>query len=145
MGVFHPQTTTAAGSHDQIAGSLAVATSVRYGRWMAERPTRAEIGKLGEQIAASFLTQRGFLIEVMNMTNRGGEIDIIASGPDGRIAFEVKTSTDGVDPTEAVDRRKLDALERTMAHLHDPAQRLDVIAVRLTTRGAEIRWLRDVS
>lgn len=112
---------------------------------MAQLPTRAEIGRLGEQIAASFLTDRGFSIEMMNVVSRGGEIDIIASGPDGRIAFEVKTTTDGVDPTEAIDQRKLDALDRAIADLHVPVRRLDVIAVRLTEAGAEVRWLRDVS
>jgi putative endonuclease len=112
---------------------------------MVQRPTRAEIGRLGEQIAASFLVDRGYRIEATNVANSGGEIDIIASGADGRIAFEVKTTTDGVDPTEAVDRRKLEVLERAISALPIPVQRLDVIAVSITARGAGVRWLRDVS
>jgi Holliday junction resolvase-like predicted endonuclease len=89
--------------------------------------------------------RRGYRIEATNVANSGGEIDIVASGADGRIAFEVKTTTDGVDPTEAVDRRKLDALERAIAALPATVQRLDVIAVMITVRGAEVRWLRDFS
>ena len=112
---------------------------------MAPVPTRAEVGRLGEQIAATFLLDRGYRIEMTNAVGDGGEIDIIASGPDGTIAFEVKTTTDGVDPTEAIDRRKLDALDRAIAALPVTVQRLDVISVKITVRGAEVRWLRDVS
>jgi putative endonuclease len=112
---------------------------------MVQLPTRAEIGKLGEQIAASFLRNRGYRVEMTNVTSPGGELDIIASGPDGRIAFEVKTTADGIDPIEAIDQRKLNALDRAISALHVPVRRLDVIAVRLTDGGAEVRWLRDVS
>ncbi len=117
---------------------------VRYGRVMARKPTRREVGRFGEQIAASFLSGRGYHIEMTNVTSHGGEIDIVASGPDGRVAFEVKTSTDGVDPEQAVDQRKLDALGRAIAGLAVPVRRLDVIAIELTAAGVEIRWLRDV-
>ena len=112
---------------------------------MPRGPTRAEVGRLGEQIAATFLVDRGYRIEATNVAGGGGEIDIVVSGADGRIAIEVKTTTDGVDPTEAVDLRKLDAFERAIAALPMPVQRLDVIAVRISPTGAEVRWLRDVS
>ena len=118
---------------------------VGYCRTMARNPTRAEIGRLGEEIAASFLVERGYRIENRNLNLAGGEIDIVASGPEGHVAFEVKTTSDGADPTEAVDTRKLDALERAVASLPVPIRRLDVIAIRLEPDGAEIRWLRDVS
>ncbi len=88
---------------------------------------------------------RGYRIEATNVASSGGEIDIIAFGEDGRIALEVKTTTDGVDPTEAIDHRKLEALERAIAGLPVAVQRLDVIAVRISARGAGVRWLRDVS
>ena len=112
---------------------------------MSRDPTRAEIGRLGEQIAATFLVDHGYRVEATNVANSGGEIDIVVSGADGRIAVEVKTTTDGVDPTEALDHRKLEALNRAIAALPIGVQRLDVIAVRITPRGAEVRWLRDVS
>lgn len=110
---------------------------------MAQPPARTEVGRLGEQIAASWLRAKGYRIEMRNVTVQGGEVDIVGSGPEGRVAFEVKTSTDGVDPIEAIDRRKLDALEQAVAALPVPIRRLDVIAIRLNQRGAEIRWLRD--
>ncbi len=110
---------------------------------MAPHPSRAEIGRFGERIAASFLGDRGYRVEQTNVMIHGDEIDIIATGPDGRIAFEVKTTTDGVDPAEAVDARKLDALDRAVAALPVPVGRLDLIAVKLTRSGAEVRWLRD--
>jgi putative endonuclease len=112
---------------------------------MDRRPTRADVGRFGERIAASFLVDRGYRIEMTNVTSSGGEIDIVASGSDGTIAFEVKTTTDGVDPTESIDRRKLDALDRAIAGLPVAVHRLDVIAVTITARGADVRWLRHVS
>ena len=39
---------------------------------MAQRPTRAEIGRLGEQIAASFLADRGYSVEMKNAVNPAG-------------------------------------------------------------------------
>lgn len=111
---------------------------------MAPVPTRAEIGRLGERIAAAFLVDRGYEIELRNARSNGGEIDIVASRAGAWIAVEVKTTADGVDPTEALDMRKLEALGRTLSTIEIPIQRLDVIAVRLTSQGADVRWLRDV-
>ena len=116
----------------------------RYGHCMSKRPTRTEVGRLGEQIAATFLVNRGYEIRMRNVRSQGGELDIVASRAGVWIAVEVKTTTDGVDPTEALDERKLDALARTLSTMKMPIQQLDVIAVRLTSNGADVRWLRDV-
>jgi putative endonuclease len=112
---------------------------------MVRRPSRAEIGTFGERIAASFIQNRGYRVEQRNVYSNGGEIDIVAHDGHHRVVFEVKTTADGVDPTEALDSRKLDALERAVGALPVPVDRIDVIAVRLMAEGAEVRWLRGVS
>ena len=66
---------------------------------------RAQLGRLGEQLAAEHLIRRGFEIVERNYRTRWGELDIVAF--DGRtLAFcEVKTrrlSGSGRDPLESV-------------------------------------------
>ena len=55
--------------------------------------TRQYIGRLGEKLAAKFLTSRGFSILSRNFPTPFGEIDLVAER-DGFIVFlEVKTRT----------------------------------------------------
>jgi putative endonuclease len=66
---------------------------------------RAQLGRLGEQLAAEHLIRRGFEIVERNYRTRWGELDIVAF--DGRtLAFcEVKTrrlTVTGRDPLESV-------------------------------------------
>lgn len=66
------------------------------------------LGDRGEDIAADFLTERGFRIVERNFSAAGGEIDIIAE-KDGEIHFvEVKARTDMSleTPFEAITERK---------------------------------------
>lgn len=51
---------------------------------------RKEIGRAGEDIAANYLIQNGFLIVDRNFYSRFGEIDIIASKDSDIIFVEVK-------------------------------------------------------
>jgi putative endonuclease len=70
---------------------------------------RAQLGRLGEQLAAEHLIRRGFRIVDRNYRTRWGELDIVAF--DGRtLAFcEVKTRrvpVPGRSPLESVHPRK---------------------------------------
>ncbi len=67
-----------------------------------------QIGKWGEDLACDRLTELGYAIARRNWHMGHYEIDIIAMR-DTRVVFcEVKTrTTPGVDPLEAVDRRKI--------------------------------------
>ncbi len=103
-------------------------------------------GNRGEDIAAKYLTGKGYKIISRNFRIRGGEIDIIAidptegSGSNGTLAFvEVKTRTSNQFGTglEAIGFYKLKALIRTAqiykathANLPD-AMRIDAVVVML--------------
>jgi putative endonuclease len=69
---------------------------------------RKEIGNSGEDSAALFLENGGFLIIKKNFRTRGGEIDIIATQGEVLVFVEVKTSTKfPCDSLEySIDRKK---------------------------------------
>ena len=106
--------------------------------------TRTEIGALGEQLAAEYLTGIGLRIEARNWRCRYGELDLIAVDQvvDAVIFVEVKTRTgDGFGGlAEAVTAQKARRLRR-LAGLWLAAQdrrwtavRIDVIGVRIGRR-----------
>lgn len=98
-----------------------------------------EIGKLGEDIASSYLIQQGYSILSRNFHCRLGEIDIIAKDPKNlEIVFiEVKTRRQVIygKPADAVDKRKLNHLYATAHyfliknHFENHPIRFDVIEV----------------
>jgi len=98
---------------------------------------RAEVGRTGEDIAATYLEARGWRLLGRNVRWREGEIDIVAARA-GVLAFiEVKTRHSlrfGL-PAEAVTRRKqarIRALASRYLSEHRPradAIRFDVIDV----------------
>ena len=53
---------------------------------------KSEFGKKGEELAAKFLKEQGFVIRVQNFRWARGEIDIIAQKDDVLVFIEVKTS-----------------------------------------------------
>ena len=90
-----------------------------------------QLGKDGEAFASEFLKARGYVIRDTNYRIPDlGEIDIVAEEK-GVICFvEVKTrEEDGLDPFEAVDRRKQRKLVRVaQAYLIDKFKTVDVSA-----------------
>lgn len=72
-------------------------------------------GKLGEDAAAEFLTNKGWNIIDRNYHTRQGEIDIIATFGGYIIFVEVKTRLENslYLPREAVDRKKQEKLIQT--------------------------------
>ncbi len=75
-----------------------------------------ELGKKGEEIAAGYLTGKGYVILSRNWRSGHREIDLIARHGEVVVFTEVKTLRQDLfgDPEEAVDARK----ER---HLHAAA------------------------
>ena len=102
------------------------------------------LGKLGEDIAASFFERRGCSVVARNIRADGGEIDLVVSDGSQKVAIEVKTTSDGSDPADAVDDRKLGLLRRTASSLPIVIDRIDIVAVKLSKEGVEVRWLRAV-
>ncbi|UAK38743.1 YraN family protein [Gordonia bronchialis] len=100
---------------------------------------RRHIGRLGEDIAAEFVTNRGWRVLHRNWRNRYGELDLIAA--DGRVlvVVEVKTRASLMysDPLEAVTPAKLSRMRKlTRMWLSEQNGswsqiRFDVISVQL--------------
>ncbi|MAG11417.1 MAG: hypothetical protein CMI52_01255 [Parcubacteria group bacterium] len=68
-----------------------------------------KLGKIGEQIAAHFLVNKGYEILVQNYWTRLGEIDIVAKIDDKLVFVEVKTKTSTMhgEPHQAVTPEKI--------------------------------------
>jgi putative endonuclease len=76
-------------------------------------------GSWGEEIAADYLSQKGFQILEKNYSVKFGEIDLIAS-KNGVLVFvevKLKTTEDFGTPEEMIGKRKLAQVQR-MAELY---------------------------
>ncbi|MDR0593022.1 MAG: YraN family protein [Bifidobacteriaceae bacterium] len=113
-----------------------------------------ELGRYGEDVAAAFLTAKGWRVLDRNWRCREGELDMIAQpGPETLVFVEVKTRRDDRcgAPAEAVTYRKLARLRRLAAawlHAHgEHAQkvRIDVIAVTTGPAGRSIEHIEGVT
>lgn len=67
-----------------------------------------ELGRRGEEVAASFLKKEGFRILERNYRCRLGEVDLIVEKKEKILFVEVKTrrSTDTVSPLELISEKK---------------------------------------
>lgn len=100
---------------------------------------RTKVGRTGEDIAASYLSRKGFRILERNFKALYGELDIVAIDRDILVFVEVKTRMDNSfgTPEEAVTPRKLREVVQTAqyyATLHPKypqALRIDVIGIML--------------
>lgn len=123
------------------------------------RDRRADIGRLGEDLAADYLTGRGFAVLERNWRNRYGELDLIAAIGSTLVIVEVKTRASHVftDPVLAVTREKLTRM-RKLARMwlseqdaHWREIRFDVVSVQLDptapmrAENAEVRHHVGVS
>lgn len=98
-----------------------------------------ELGKRGEDIAADYLTHRGYSIITRNYRRRFGEVDIVARKDSTIVFVEVKTRRSTAFGTgfEAVDVRKQRQLTRiaqdylSRHNLFNVNARFDVVAVQL--------------
>lgn len=106
--------------------------------------SRAEVGRRGEDIAARFLVDAGYVLVERNWRGTRGELDIVARDGDEIVVVEVKTRS-GLGfghPAEAVTADKLNRLKRLAGQwLSERAPRaasvrIDVLAVILSPTGA---------
>lgn len=104
---------------------------------------REEIGRVGETLAADFLRRHGLRVVARNVNLPEGEVDILARHGRTQVVVEVRTITGTQDPLEAYGpdkRRRVGRLARRLA-----ADRVDVVAIRLTPDAAEFRWVRGAA
>jgi putative endonuclease len=108
---------------------------------------RQLLGQRAEEMAAAWLTTRGWSVMARRWRCAAGELDLVAIDPDGvLVAVEVKvrrTSRAG-DPLESIDRRRLmrlrSALGQFCATVGRPTGdglRIDLVAVGPAPDG---RW-----
>ena len=103
------------------------------------------VGKLGEEVAAAFLTARGYRILERNFRCKGGEVDIIARDPADKslIFLEVKARRSlsygvpqlAVTPFKQRQISKAALTWLSKNRLHDTNARFDVIAILLAANG----------
>lgn len=100
---------------------------------MSDRKQR--VGRWGEEIAASYLTNHGYMLIARNVRTPYGEIDIIASKDGFIICIEVKTRTSSsLGPPEiSVTARKQDHMRAAAEHYAQQNEiehwQIDVITV----------------
>lgn len=99
------------------------------------------IGSLGESLALAFLIERGCVLIERNAYVDGDELDLVVDHDGDVIVVEVKTSSNGDDPIEAVDRTKVERIRRAAYGYRSAVHRLDVIAVTVDRCCVSIRWL----
>ena len=106
---------------------------------------RQELGRIGEDRAASYLEANGAVILDRNWRCDLGELDIVACESDQLVIVEVKTrsSTAFGTPLEAISSRKVRRLRQLAVRwlewrgLHAPRIRFDVIGI---VRESDDHW-----
>ncbi len=108
------------------------------------------IGRLGEDIAAGFLTRQGVAIVARNLKVGRGEVDLLALVDGERTVVEVRSVTRPPDrggwpaphPLDAFDAAKAAQVRRLAAALH--CSRVDLIAIRFHSAGVDLHWVKRV-
>ena len=105
------------------------------------------LGQRGEEMAAVWLTSRGWTIVARRWRSPAGELDLVGLDPDGvLVAVEVKLrrSSRVGEPPEAIDRRRLLRLRAALGQFRAASDgpmrrdlRVDLLAV---SRGPDRSW-----
>jgi putative endonuclease len=106
--------------------------------------SRQSVGRLGESLAAEYLTQRGYTIQTRNARTPYGELDLVATQPtiagNVTVFIEVKTRRSnqyGLPEASITPQKQAHLLAAAQAYLQaqsglDDDWRIDVIAIRLS-------------
>lgn len=113
---------------------------------------RQNLGRYGEDRAANFLQDRGYVIIERNWRSRTGEIDLIAREKDRLVFVEVKTRNGSGfgHPFEAITAEKMARMRRLVADWCATKQisgikvRLDAISVLISGGRVSIEHLKEV-
>ena len=119
-------------------------------RTPVERRESLEFGKLGEQMAARYLADKGYIILEHNYRRGHLEIDLIALDGDDLVIVEVKSRAYDtiLQPEEAVDHKKRLNLirlanEYVKTHNRKENVRFDIVTIVSKADGAEIKHLKS--
>ena len=115
-----------------------------------ERREALEFGKIGEQMAAKYLTDKGYIILEHNYRRGHLEIDLIALDGDNLVIVEVKSRAyDTVlQPEDAVVHKKRLALirlanEYVKMHGRKENVRFDIVSIVSNANGTEVKHLKN--
>jgi uncharacterized protein (TIGR00252 family) len=120
---------------------------------MIDGPEHIQTGIWGEELAAAYLREKGYVILERDWRSSHRDIDIIAQQGNCIVFVEVKTrrSRDFADPIKAINYQKQKNLRRAINHyIHyrkiDNLWRFDVITIvgKLGTTMPEIDHIEDV-
>jgi putative endonuclease len=107
---------------------------------------KKRLGKMGEELAARYLRERGYTIRERNWICPEGEMDIIAEEGNELVFVEVRTrrGRDFGTPEESITRRKRAKLIKVaevylQEHEWHGDWRIDFVAVELTRSGKLLR------
>jgi putative endonuclease len=111
-----------------------------------------EIGKIGEDVATRYLTQKDYQIVQKNFFCRQGEIDIIAKQREYIVFVEVKTRSniEFGNPAEAVDAKKrLHMYKAAKYYLHikkmeNAFVRFDVIEIFVDRNRVNLNHIKQI-
>lgn len=115
--------------------------------------TTQGIGRVGEDLAASYLQKCGYRILQRNFRSKFGEIDIVAQDKNTLVFVEVKTrySHEYGYPEEAVTTSKIRSIIKTahyykLKHTKTPGlMRIDVVAIDMLDNTKSIRHIKNIT
>ncbi|MBO9583158.1 MAG: YraN family protein [Flavobacterium sp.] len=113
-----------------------------------------DLGKLGEDLAASYLEENGYTIRDRNYVFQKAEIDIIAQKESILVIVEVKTrsSLDFGSPQDFVKQKKIQLLIKAVnAYINDREKdfkedleiRFDIVAIHKNGESFAIEHITD--
>ena len=115
-----------------------------------ERRKALAFGKMGEEMAARYLEDQGYLIVERNYRKGHLEIDLLALDGDEIVVVEVKTRSHDIilDPEDAVGHKKRLALIRlanqyARSHGRTENIRLDIVAIVSNADDTEIKPIKN--
>lgn len=115
-----------------------------------ERREALEFGKMGEQLAARYLTNIGYIILEHNYRRGHLEIDLIALDGDELVIVEVKSRAydNLLQPEAAVDHKKRLALirlanEYVKTHKRKENVWFDIVSIVTNANGTEKKHLKN--
>jgi len=113
---------------------------------------RQLVGKIGEEAAAQYLQQQGYIIITNNYRCPIGEIDIIARDQRVTVLIEVRTRTSLAygSPEESITAEKARRLKRLALsylqayHLSATPCRIDLVAVMVDRETQQVKNIKHI-
>jgi len=90
-----------------------------------------------------WLARQGMTPIARNVEVEGGEIDLVMSDMNTKVAVEVRTVTGPGDPVDAIDHRKRRHVSRLAAQAR--AGRVDYLGIGIRPWGIEVHWVPGVN